>query len=70
MRSSTDTRLTRIGETYSGCMVWASSLRSTLPMTRWRTTLIDPAVEPAEPPGNMSATMIMAANGATASQVL
>ncbi len=39
-------------------------------MTRWRTTLIEPAVEPAEPPGNMSATMSIAAAGAATIQRL
>ena len=39
-------------------------------MTRWRTTLIDPAVEPAEPPGNISATISIAANGAITSHSL
>ena len=32
--------------------------------------MIEPAVDPAEPPGNMSATMIIAANGATTSHSL
>src|SRR5918996_488087 len=35
-------------------------------MSRWRTTLSDPAVEPAEPPANMSAKSTMTVSGAAA----
>jgi hypothetical protein len=35
-------------------------------MRRWRTTFSEPAVEPAEPPANISATSAMTASGATA----
>ena len=39
-------------------------------MTRWRTTLIDPAVDPAEPPGNMRATIRARSAGASRSHSL
>ena len=48
----------RIGMTNSGLTVWSSSRRSTFPSSRWRTTLIEPVVEPAEPPTNMSAKSV------------
>ena len=58
VRSSTGAPLKRIGMTTSGLTVWSSSRRSTLPRRRWRTTLIEPVVEPAEPPANMSAKSV------------
>ena len=68
-RSSIDARLSRTGATYSGCIVWSSSRRSTRPTTRWRPTLIEPLVEPADAPTNIRRTRIMAAAGITGSQV-
>ena len=50
VRSSTGVPFRRTGITTSGLTVWSSSRRSTLPTSRWRTTLIEPLVEPAEPP--------------------
>jgi hypothetical protein len=58
VRSSTGLPLRRTGMTTSGLTVWSSSRRSTLPTSRWRTILIEPVVEPAEPPANMSAKSV------------
>ena len=58
VRSSTGVPFRRIGITTSGLTVWSSSRRRTLPSRRWRTTLIEPAVEPAEPPTNISAKSV------------
>ena len=44
--------------TTSGLTVWSSSRRRILPTRRWRTTLIEPVVEPAEPPTNISAKIV------------
>ena len=41
--------------TTSGLSVWPISRRSTFPSSRWRTTLMDLLVDPADPPTNMSA---------------
>ena len=60
VRSSTATRLRRMGWTSSGWTVCTSSRRSMRPTNRWRTTLIEPLVEPAEPPTNMSPTSVIA----------
>ena len=68
-RSSTERQFGRTGETYSGCMVWSSSRRRTRPMTRWRATLIEPLIEPADAPANIRRTRIMAAAGMMATQV-
>ena len=62
-RSSTTTRFRRIGVTSSGCTVWTSSRRTILPIRRWRTTFIDPDVDPAEAPMNISPTIVTAASG-------
>ena len=46
---STTVPLRRTGATSSGCTVWSTSRPRILPSSRWRTTLIEPAVEPAAP---------------------
>ena len=63
VRSSTGVPLSRIGITTSGLSVWSISRRRTLPRRRWRTTLIEPPVEPAEPPTNMSAKSASSSSG-------
>ena len=47
--------MSRIGVTTSGLSVWPISRRSIFPSSRWRTTLMELPVEPADPPTNMSA---------------
>ena len=49
VRSSTGAPFSRTGMTTSGLTVWSSSRRRILPTRRWRTTLIEPVVDPAEP---------------------
>ena len=58
VRSSTAAPFRRIGMTTSGLTVWESSRRRTLPTRRWRTTLIDPVVDPADPPANIRAKSV------------
>ena len=63
VRSSTTRRFSRIGRTISGCSVWSISRRRILPSSRWRTTFTEPVVEPAEPPTNISPTIVIIASG-------
>ena len=67
VRSSTTVRFRRTGRTISGCSVWSISRRRILPSSRWRTTFTEPVVDPAEPPTNISPTIVI---NASAGQVL
>ena len=60
--SCTTRPLSRTGITSSGCSVCRSSRRSDRPRRRWRTTLTELPVEPAEPPTNISPTSSIRAN--------
>ena len=50
-----DAPFSRTGMTTFGLTVWSSSRRRILPRRRWRTTLIDLPVDPADAPTNMRA---------------
>ena len=60
-RSSTETPFRTHGhDDLPGARCCSSSRRRSRPMRRWRTTLIDPPVDPAEAPANMSPTSVIA----------
>ena len=67
VRSSTTARFRRTGSTISGWSVWSISRRRIFPSSTWRTTFTDPDVDPAEPPMNISPTIVISAR---AGQVL